>query len=841
LEGHIERCDEDVFKRADGSQDWVRWEVRPWENAQQTTGGLIISCEVITHLKRAQRELHFERNLAAALFSTHSAPIMVIDLKGRILRANPAATQLIPTQQLPAQDTPYWNQLLSDQQRDAAAFFFSSLDNEDNRTAEVPATTHETLNLETGEANVTWLNIPQRHTDGSIEAIVRIGAPQNLEPTITDPAEPIPAPPSAEPTHDPDEPLPAAVDPTLPTLDDLPDPVWRCDVRGRLEYVNRAWIDTRRLVGRDEIANEYGKGWLGAFHERDRRHIANKISEAINTRTPFSLEARILRLGETDLPVMLRGKPAYDIDDHFLGLVGTATDFSEKALIEETLHTLRKEATAPKKPQPAPAPAAPQPSAKPPTDSPESAAALAIAGAIPCGLLLIDPTGELLYANSLHVDITGADARNFPSIEDWLADRCTDSTHTTAVIDSWRDKVWRKQVRRTLPLVTADDILKEIEFRPTLLDDGRLLVVINDVTETHRSQEALRASESRLRALVREAGIPFAATDKTGDISTASTAFEHLLGYSSLQLRRLNFDDCLHEDDVAIKDEILRHLHESSNADTQKHFPVRLRTKSGETIEAKLHANAIHDDRGRPILTAFFVHPVEPAADHEQPPSPSTSKDDAPEPSPAPQASEDPSTSDHRTRNDLQLIFSLLNLQRTLTSDPSARAAITAGQARVRTINTIHQQISDTPAGTGSIDLSRFVTDLSKQLLDSDSDNLADRIETHLELDGVNLPLSQAASLGLVINELLSNAYHHAFPEGIAGTVHISASSDPFTGQLCLAIKDDGVGLPHGFAIGTTPGLGLQIVEALTEQLDGRLDIANDDETEFRVTVPISG
>jgi two-component sensor histidine kinase len=106
-----------------------------------------------------------------------------------------------------------------------------------------------------------------------------------------------------------------------------------------------------------------------------------------------------------------------------------------------------------------------------------------------------------------------------------------------------------------------------------------------------------------------------------------------------------------------------------------------------------------------------------------------------------------------------------------------------------------------------------------------------------LRVEEVFLNLDQAVPCGLILSELTTNAFKHAFPDGKKGTVTIELHVDPDHNTVILRVADDGVGIPAGLDIFNNKSLGLQLVNNLVEQVDGELEIENFEGTAFRVSL----
>ena len=170
---------------------------------------------------------------------------------------------------------------------------------------------------------------------------------------------------------------------------------------------------------------------------------------------------------------------------------------------------------------------------------------------------------------------------------------------------------------------------------------------------------------------------------------------------------------------------------------------------------------------------------------------------------------------DHRVKNNLQLVASLVLLQSRRTSDEAARAALKGVLARVTAVATVHRRLfQDDPL---SFEVADFVRDLTGDLAQAAG---RDDLEMALDLEHVSTPATAAAPLALVINELLGNALRHAFPPPRGGSITVSLRAGD--GHCRLTIADDGAGLR-----GQPPGFGLTVVKLLCQQLRAEFELVD--------------
>jgi two-component sensor histidine kinase len=167
---------------------------------------------------------------------------------------------------------------------------------------------------------------------------------------------------------------------------------------------------------------------------------------------------------------------------------------------------------------------------------------------------------------------------------------------------------------------------------------------------------------------------------------------------------------------------------------------------------------------------------------------------------------------DHRVKNNLQLIASLLQLQARRTPDEATRQAVRGILERVNAIGAVHRRLFQ-GGDVQRFDLAEFVRDLAGDLA---AGARRDDIQLKLDLDAVAVPASQAAALALIVNELISNALKHAFP-GRAGVVQVAIRRTPE--GFALTVADDGPGLPEG----GPKGFGSTIIQLLCQQVKATL------------------
>jgi two-component sensor histidine kinase len=173
----------------------------------------------------------------------------------------------------------------------------------------------------------------------------------------------------------------------------------------------------------------------------------------------------------------------------------------------------------------------------------------------------------------------------------------------------------------------------------------------------------------------------------------------------------------------------------------------------------------------------------------------------------------------HRVKNNLQIIISLLNAQSEFLESPTALNAIQESRERMQAIALIHQKLYQPDHGT-RINMASYIQDMTYNLQSSFVQT--NRIHFSLHAEAIELDVSQAVPLGLILNEAITNSIKYAFPKPATGTISIYLQRHNDC-QILLKITDNGIGLPNGFELREQGSLGIQLIKLFSEQLEGEL------------------
>ena len=186
----------------------------------------------------------------------------------------------------------------------------------------------------------------------------------------------------------------------------------------------------------------------------------------------------------------------------------------------------------------------------------------------------------------------------------------------------------------------------------------------------------------------------------------------------------------------------------------------------------------------------------------------------------------------HRVKNNLNIIISLLNLQSGKMIQKEAKDALQIAIRRIFSMALIHEKLYQSK-DFSEIDFTDYVSNLCRQILTFYPDKSED-IDIKFKLDTIKLSIDTAIPCGLILNEILTNALKHAFPDHKKGTIEVRLHRMKDQSYR-LIVRDDGVGMPKITDMESIPTLGLQLIHLLAQQIEGTVKVDNTKGTEISI------
>lgn len=188
----------------------------------------------------------------------------------------------------------------------------------------------------------------------------------------------------------------------------------------------------------------------------------------------------------------------------------------------------------------------------------------------------------------------------------------------------------------------------------------------------------------------------------------------------------------------------------------------------------------------------------------------------------------------HRVKNDLQVISSLLYLQSADIEDEKILSLFQDSTSRVRSMSLVYEKLFQSADFT-NLNFADYVNNLVSYLINTYSTKT--RISKEIEIDDIFMPIDIAIPCGLIINELVTNSIKYAFPNGFAKTPEIKISLKQSEKRFVLIVADNGIGLPDDICFeNEQKTLGLKLINMLTAQLYGKIQLERNHGTEYQIT-----
>jgi PAS domain S-box-containing protein len=365
----------------------------------------------------------------------------------------------------------------------------------------------------------------------------------------------------------------------------------------------------------------------------------------------------------------------------------------------------------------------------------------------------------------------------------------------------------------------------------------RTSMIIRDVTERKKAEEAIRESEVRFRSLFNGAAEGILVADiGTKKFLYANPAICSMLGYSEHEIHTRGLEDIHPKEDL---DHVMGEFMAQGRGEKilAENIPVLRKDKT--VFYADIKTTRILID-GRMCNVGFFSDITERKNVQER-----LKKFNEELEKQVAERTEQLNKSlhekeillkeiHHRVKNNLQIVASLLNLQSRQISDPETLTMIRESQNRVRAMALVHERLYRSK-DISSVDLLDYVRFMGDSLFRFYGITPA-TVRFEINISDIQVDINHAIPLGLIINELLSNSLKYAFPAGRKGMITVTGKKDD--GTTCIIMQDDGVGIPESLDWKNTGSLGLRLVYNLTEQLEGTIELDRAGGTKFTITIP---
>ena len=185
----------------------------------------------------------------------------------------------------------------------------------------------------------------------------------------------------------------------------------------------------------------------------------------------------------------------------------------------------------------------------------------------------------------------------------------------------------------------------------------------------------------------------------------------------------------------------------------------------------------------------------------------------------------------HRVKNNMQVVMSLMNLQKPIYRDSYDVRLVDKSIHRIQAMAMAHEQLYRTDDFT-QINLEAYLNGMVNEIIRNKT-AVGDSFDVRVDAQEIFMGLELAIPIGLIIHELADNAIEHAYPDGEGGEIAISAVHTE--GRYTITVADKGIGLPKELDVENTTSLGFMLVQTLTSQIEGKLEVEHRDGTMVKV------
>jgi len=344
----------------------------------------------------------------------------------------------------------------------------------------------------------------------------------------------------------------------------------------------------------------------------------------------------------------------------------------------------------------------------------------------------------------------------------------------------------------------------------------RVVGVIQDITERKRIEAALQESQEKasfLAKLLENSSQPFAIGYFDGRVGIVNSAFLILTGYSRAELANLDWARSLTPPEWLPAEQA--RLAELQRTGQPVRYQKEYIRKDGSRVPIELFVHLARDEQGQmQYYYAFLTDITERQRTEQQLRASLQEKEQLLR------------ELYHRTKNNMQVITSMLSLRARSANNPLVHKIFQEIQTRILSMAMVHEKLYQSQ-NLSSISLDSYIADLAKLLLATYRVK-PNKITLSLNLEPISTLIDTAIPCGLVLNELISNALEHAFPDKRAGEIQINLHRTA-QGEINLEVADNGVGVPAGFDLRNTGTFGLPTALAIAEyQLQGQVVFATE-------------
>lgn len=341
---------------------------------------------------------------------------------------------------------------------------------------------------------------------------------------------------------------------------------------------------------------------------------------------------------------------------------------------------------------------------------------------------------------------------------------------------------------------------------------------------TQAYTRAIKESKERLNNILNNSkDFLYKLNLKTRSYEFVSPAIKNMLGYEKHDITNGGIPfvkSITHPDDLSRMSKEIEKYDYMNEKDFIPETQFRLKTATGKYLWVSNNRTLIHDDEGNATAIVGAVRDISTQKEQER-----TIKESLKEKELLLKEIH------HRVKNNLAIVSSLLELQKDNVSD-EVQNMLSSSQARIKSIAKVHEKLYESTT-LSDINLGTYITEITEEIQRAYVSTERE-IDIDMDLASLTVDINSAIPIGLILNELINNAFKHAFKDQESGRLKILLKETD--GKVELSVESDGNKLNEDFKTSESDSLGMTLIEVLIQRINGQLNVTQDDWTRFKIT-----
>lgn len=355
----------------------------------------------------------------------------------------------------------------------------------------------------------------------------------------------------------------------------------------------------------------------------------------------------------------------------------------------------------------------------------------------------------------------------------------------------------------------------EVTLNPGIYFGANVVIaVVRDISSKYRKEKDLKQNEELFRQLFQNAPVGITMLDRHNEVQRVNKSFEEIFGYTEEEITGLDIDS------IIVPDDQMEEARKLSNSTESFEVARQRKTKEGNLVDLLIYGVPVIVDGNTIAIYGIYVDITDRNRAEKKLKNSLKEKEVL------------LAEIHHRVKNNLAVITGMLELQTHNTKNEHAQQALKDSQMRINTMALIHEKLYQNET-LSIINFANYITELV-EVIERTHHSGDHPVNINLDLDPIEFTITQAIPCGLLLNEIFTNSYKHAFNQPFDGQATIQAALKLGEDRkVVLSIRDNGLGLPGEFGSLGKQSLGLTLIKTLSKQLGADMTVKSEEGTSY--------